>query len=219
LSQGQLRLAKAGRSLVQRELLMIYTPLIDRLINALRCLPGVGPKSAQRMAFHVLERNRNGGMQLSKLLSEAIERVGHCKRCHNLSETELCQICSNPKRDQSLLCILESPADVIAVEQTAAFHGLYFVLMGHLSPIDGIGPSDIGIDQLQKRFNSTTISELILATNPTVEGEATAHYIAEIAKQHQIKTSRIAYGVPVGGELEFVDGGTLTRSIVGRKAF
>lgn len=198
---------------------MLYGPLIDELIQAFRCLPGVGPKSAQRMAFHLLERDREGAQKLASLIHNAMENVKHCTRCQNLSELELCNICSNPKRDRQLLCILESPADVIAVEQTGTFKGFYFVLMGHLSPIDGIGPNDIGIDTLQARLNEGEVKEIILATNPTVEGEATAHYIAEIAKLHQIKTSRIAYGVPVGGELEYVDGGTLARALVGREVY
>lgn len=198
---------------------MLYSPLIDQLIQSLRCLPGVGPKSAQRMAFHLLERNRDGARSLSALLANAMDKIIHCQRCHNLSETNICSLCNDSKRQQQLLCILESPADVIAVEQTGTFQGMYFVLMGHLSPIDGIGPDDIGIDKLQERLHEGEISEIILATNPTVEGEATAHYIAEIAKQFGIKTSRIAYGVPVGGELEFVDGGTLARAISGRENY
>lgn len=198
---------------------MLYSPLIDQLIQAFRCLPGVGPKSAQRMAFHLLERDRNGAHKLSELLKTAMEKVRHCQRCRNLSETPLCQICNNPKRNPQQLCVLESPADVLAIEQTGIFQGLYFVLMGHLSPIDGIGPNDIGIDELQARLHEGEISEIILATNPTVEGEATAHYISEIAKHVKIKTTRIAYGVPVGGELEFVDGGTLARAMTGREVY
>lgn len=194
----------------------MYTPLLNQLIEAFRCLPGVGPKSAQRMSFHILERDRDGGLQLAKLLQQSISEVGHCQRCRNLSEQAICNICNNTKRDAALLCIVETPADVAAIEQTACYQGYYFVLGGHLSPIDGIGPKDIGIDNLTLLFNEKKITEVILATNPTIEGEATAHYIAELAKQYHIKSSRIAYGVPVGGELEYVDGGTLARALVGR---
>lgn len=195
---------------------MIFSPLIDQLIEALRCLPGVGPKSAQRMTFYLLERNRHQALQLAKSLEQAVDKIQHCKQCRNLSETDLCQICNNPRRDASLLCVVETPADVLAVEQTGSFRGLYFVLMGHLSPIDGIGPNEIGIDELQQLLRDNDIEEVILATNPTVEGEATAHFIADIAKNLKIKASRIAHGVPLGGELEFVDGGTLARAISGR---
>ncbi len=198
---------------------MVYSPVIDELIQALRCLPGVGPKSAQRMAFHLLERNRDGAKDLSAILAKAMEVITHCQRCNTLSELDLCHICNSNKRQQQQLCIIESPADVIAVEQTGAYNGKYFVLMGHLSPLDGIGPEDIGIHKLEALFNEGEISELILATNPTVEGEATAHYIAQIAKSYQINISRIAYGVPMGGELEYVDGGTLTRAIEGREKY
>lgn len=198
---------------------MLYSPLIDKLILALRCLPGVGPKSAQRMAFHLLERNRDGARQLADTLITAMENITRCQRCRNLTEIPICQICTNDKRHQQQLCVIESPADVLAIEQTGVFQGLYFVLMGHLSPIDGIGPNDIGIDALQARFNEGEITEIILATNPTVEGEATAHYIAQMAKAYKIKTTRIAYGVPVGGELEYVDGGTLARAMVGREVY
>lgn len=198
---------------------MLYSPLIDQLIQAFRCLPGIGPKSAQRMAFYLLERNREGAHKLADLLKITMDNIKHCQRCRNLSEISICQICNNSKRNTLQLCILESPADVLAIEQTSVYQGLYFVLMGHLSPIDGIGPNDIGIDQLQARLQEGEIKEIILATNPTVEGEATAHYIAEIAKHYKINTSRIAYGVPVGGELEYVDGGTLARAIVGRDEY
>lgn len=198
---------------------MMYSPLIDKLILALRSLPGVGPKSAQRMAFHLLERNRVGAKQLADTLNISLEHIRRCQRCRNLTELSICQICKNSKRHSEQLCIIESPADVVAIEQTGVFQGLYFVLMGHLSPIDGIGPHDIGIDLLQARFNEGEVTEVILATNPTVEGEATAHYIAEITKSYNIKASRIAYGVPIGGELEFVDGGTLARAMVKREAY
>lgn len=193
-----------------------YSPLIDDLISALRCLPGVGPKTAQRMAFHILERDRQGGVSIAKAIEAAVSQVNRCQRCRNLSEQPTCHICTNSRRDQTLLCILETPADVIAIEQTGSYRGHYFVLGGHLSPIDGIRPHDIGIDILAQRFDERIVTEVILATNPTVEGEATAHYIAELAKARAIKTSRIAYGVPIGGELEYIDSGTLSRALEGR---
>ncbi len=183
---------------------------------ALRCLPGVGPKSAQRMAFHILERERSSGLNLAKILETAIMQVKHCQRCRTLSETTLCNLCANLNRDQSLLCIVETPADVIAIEQTGSYRGYYFVLLGRLSPLDGIGPEELGLDQLLKNLTEHPPQEVILATNPTVEGEATAHYLAEIIKQRNINTSRIAHGVPLGGELEFVDGNTLARALTER---
>lgn len=196
---------------------MEFSPLIQRLIEDLRCLPGVGPKSAQRMAFHLLEHDREGAQRLARSLEEAVERIGHCGQCRTLSETDICPLCANPRRDRSLLCIVESPADVRAIEQATHFQGLYFVLMGHLSPLDGIGPAEIGMDLLETRLASGEISEVILATNPTVEGEATAHYISELAKAHQVTSSRIAHGVPLGGELEYIDGGTLSHAFAGRR--
>lgn len=197
----------------------MFSPIIDQLIHALRCLPGVGNKSAQRMAFYLLEHDREGAQTLAKHLMEAVQKIKHCNRCRNLSETLICKLCENPKRNSEQLCIIESPADVLAMEQTSIFQGLYFVLMGHLSPMDGIGPEEIGIEQLQIRLHEGEVKEIILATNPTVEGEATAHYIAEMAKPMNLKVSRIAYGVPLGGELEYVDSGTLTRAFVGRRDF
>lgn len=197
---------------------MSFSPLINQLITALRCLPGVGPKSAQRMAFHLLERERTAGLTLAKILEQAIEHVGHCQNCRTLSELSICLLCSNTARDHSLLCIVEMPADVIAIEQTGSFRGRYFVLMGKLSPLDGIGPEEIGIHHLIKILTESPPQEVILATNPTAEGEATAHYLAELIKQHNISTSRIAHGVPVGGELEFIDGNTLARAITGRES-
>lgn len=197
---------------------MSFSPLIQQLITSLRCLPGVGPKSAQRMAFHLLERDSDGALALAEALQKSVSEIGHCKLCRTLSETEICDICSATDRDSSVLCILESPIDVLAVEQTGGFNGLYFVLSGHLSPIDGIGPEDLGIDKLLERVQSSDIKELILATNPTVEGEATAHYIAAQVKDLGVKVSRIAHGVPVGGELEFVDGGTLAHALAGRRS-
>lgn len=196
---------------------MTDSPLIARLIETLRCLPGVGPKSAQRMAFHLLERNREGALRLAQALQEAAERVGRCERCRTLSEMSLCRLCASERRDARQLCVVENPADVQAIEQTTSYQGLYFVLMGHLSPLDGIGPGDIGLDRLARRFADGEVQEVILATNPTVEGEATAHYIAEMARQHRIRASRIAYGVPFGGELEYVDSGTLSHALAGRR--
>ncbi len=196
----------------------MLTPLIEHLVNALRCLPGVGPKSAQRMAFNILERNRDNGLNLSKALENAIKHVSHCHFCRTLSENDLCIICSNPARNSAQLCVVESPADVMAIEHTSTYRGRYFVLMGHLSPIDGIGPDDIGLDQLVNNLDQCTIEEIILATNPTVEGEATAHYISNLVKHRNIKCSRIAHGVPMGGELEYLDGGTLAKAFSARTA-
>lgn len=195
---------------------MSGSPLINRLIESLRCLPSVGPKSAQRMAYHLLEHNRQGASQLAHDLLEAIEHIGHCEQCRTLSEKTVCDICNNQGRDQSVVCIVESPADVQAVEQVAGYRGVYFVLMGHLSPLDGIGPVELGLDILAKRLDTGTITELILATNPTVEGEATAHYIAEMAATRSIKATRIAHGVPIGGELEYVNSSTLSHAFHGR---
>ena len=192
--------------------------MLEQLMEALRCLPGVGPKSAQRMAFHLLQRNRKGGLQLADALSKAMTEIGHCSECRTFTEEETCHICLNPKRKENgLLCVVESPGDIAAVESTGQFSGRYFVLMGHLSPLDGIGPSDIGLDNLDFRLQRGDISEVILATNPTVEGEATAQYIAELCHVHKVNASRIAHGVPVGGELELVDGTTLSHSLLGRQ--
>ncbi len=196
---------------------MSLSPLIQQLINALRCLPGVGPKSAQRMAFHLLEREQDAALVLAQVLQKAVAQLGRCEMCSTLSETEICTVCDDSSRNGSLLCVVETPMDVLAVEQTGGFNGLYFVLGGHLSPLDGIGPKDIGIDKLLDRLSQQDVSELILATNPTVEGEATAHYIAEQLRESGVKVSRIAHGVPVGGELEYVDGGTLAHAIAGRR--
>jgi recombination protein RecR len=195
------------------------SPLLQSLIDALKCLPGVGPKSAQRMAFHLLERNREGASTLSKALQQAVEQIGHCSKCRTLTELEICDICSNPSRDASLLCVIETPADILAIEQTAEYRGRYFVLMGHLSPLDGIGPAELGLDKLQSMLAAGEVQELILATNPTVEGEATAHYISEMAARHGIITTRIAHGVPLGGELEYIDAGTLAHAFTGRQRF
>ena len=191
--------------------------LIEQVIEAFRCLPGVGPKSAQRMLLHLLERDREGGRHLSRILSEAIEKVGHCKSCRNLTEAELCDICSDGKRESTIICIVEAPSDVIAIEQSLSYRGQYFVLMGTLSPIDGRGPDEIGIDHLIRRCESG-IQEIILAVSSTVEGEATAHYIAEALKPLNVTISRLAQGIPLGGELEYVDGGTLSHAFEGRKS-
>jgi len=196
---------------------MSFSPLIEELVESLRCLPGVGRKTAQRMALHLLEREREAGMQLSQALARAMEGVGHCQMCRNLSEQELCLICSDPRRDTGTVCVVESPADVIAVEQSGSFRGLYFVLMGHLSPIDGIGPEDIGLDILQARARDSGIRELILATNSTVEGDATAYYLSDLVRSEGLQITRIAHGVPMGGELEYVDGTTLAHAFSGRK--
>ncbi|MEQ1579990.1 MAG: recombination mediator RecR [Steroidobacteraceae bacterium] len=195
---------------------MLYPPSLLQLIDALRCLPGVGPKSAQRMAFHLLEHNRNGAATLSAALTSAVKGVGSCRRCRMFAERELCPVCESPSRDAALLCVVESPADVAAVEQSGSFRGRYFVLMGHLSPLDGIGPEELGLAQLESLLREGGIKEVILATNPTVEGDATAHYVAEIAARSHVRASRIAHGVPVGGELEYVDGGTLAHALAGR---
>jgi len=199
----------------------MLSPLIKQLIDDLRCLPGVGPKSAQRMAFNILERNRSNGLALAKSLETAIAQVKHCERCRMLSELSLCQLCNNAGRDNTTLCIVETPVDLMAIEQTGSFQGLYFVLMGHLSPLDGIGPRELGIGKLIARLTEESITELVIATNPTVEGEATAHYISQqTAKLREtgkmIQCSRIAHGVPLGGELEYLDGGTLSRAFIAR---
>lgn len=195
---------------------MIFSPLIDQLIHSLRCLPGVGPKSAQRMAFHLLERGRDSGKQLALALETALSQVTHCTQCRTFCETPLCTICSNPQRDSNSLCIVESPADVLAIEQTGHFRGYYFVLMGHLSPLDGIGPEELGIQHLITYIEHHPPREAIIATNPTVEGEATAHFLASLLKKHNIKITRLAHGVPLGGNLEFLDSGTLLRALSGR---
>ncbi|MFA7593275.1 MAG: recombination mediator RecR [Thiohalobacteraceae bacterium] len=196
---------------------MAHSPCIERLIEALRCLPGVGPKSAQRMTYQLLERDRAGGRRLAEALLAAMDKVGNCRRCRTFSETEVCTLCTAAARDATLLCVVESPADVAALEQSTGYRGLYFVLMGHLSPLDGIGPQDLGLDLLEARLADGEVRELILATNPTVEGEATAYYIAELARTHGVRATRIAHGVPLGGELEYIDGGTLSHAFAGRQ--
>lgn len=197
---------------------MQMSALLDALMDALRCLPGVGPKSAQRMAFHLLKRDRSRGLHLASILNDAMTRVGHCEDCRTFTEQARCALCVNPRRAQSRqLCIVETPADIVAIEHTGQYTGRYFVLMGHLSPLDGVGPNDIGLDRLEIRLKSGEIDEVILATNPTIEGEVTANYIAEICIEYQITATRIAHGVPVGGELEMVDGTTLSHSLIGRQ--
>lgn len=193
-------------------------PSIEQLIDALRCLPGVGPKSAQRMTFHLLERNRDGGERLAAALSHALQHVHHCQRCRILSETDLCNRCSDEQRRQDQLCIVEMPSDVLAIEQATHYKGQYFVLSGHLSPLDGIGPDALGIPMLIELFDQNTIQEVILATNPTVEGEATAHYISQLAHARGIHVTRLAHGIPLGGELEYVDSGTLSHAFAGRES-
>ncbi|MGH1438819.1 MAG: recombination mediator RecR [Cellvibrionaceae bacterium] len=197
----------------------MFSPLIDELINSLCCLPGVGRKSAQRMAFHLLERDPEGAQRLAVGIEKAIDKVGHCQQCRTLTEEAICGICASSRRQDAQLCVVETPADIIAIEQAGTYKGKYFVLMGHLSPIDGIGPNEIGLPILEQRLQAGHVEELILATNPTVEGEATAHYIAERAKNAGITVSRIAHGVPLGGELEYIDGGTLAHAFNSRRVF
>lgn len=196
---------------------MGFSPLMEELIDALKILPGVGPKTAQRMALTLLERHREGALKLSSVLVDAVENIGHCLSCQNFSEEDECGLCRSPRRDSRCLCVVESPADVLAIEQAGTFSGRYFVLHGHLSPIDGIGPEEIGLDKLERRLAEADLDELILATNPTVEGEATAHYITQRSKRYGVPVSRIAHGVPLGGELEYVDGGTLSHAFSGRR--
>ena len=190
---------------------------LEELIEALCCLPGVGPKAAQRMAFYLLQRDRQGAERLSAALGRAVHSIRRCARCNSFTESPMCELCSSSQRDASLLCVVETPADLVMMEQTLAYRGLYFVLMGRISPLDGIGPRDIGLEVLQKRAFDGKVKEVIVATNFTNEGEATAHYIGEILKGRDLKLSRIARGVPVGGELEYVDAGTLAQAIVERR--
>ncbi|MDH3637384.1 MAG: recombination mediator RecR [Gammaproteobacteria bacterium] len=197
---------------------MANSQAIDLLKQALRRLPGVGPKTAQRMAFHLLERDRDGAREIAEALRVAIDTVKRCRRCNTFSETPLCSICESPRRDASLLCIVETPADLESVENASVYQGMYFVLMGHLSPLDGIGPDDLGFDRLDKLLNSESVQEVIVATNLTVEGEATAEYLHQLLEHKNIKATRLARGVPVGGELEYMDQGTLTQAFEGRRA-
>lgn len=190
--------------------------LLEQLIESLRVLPGVGQKTAQRMAYHLLEREREGGQHLAGVLAEALDRIGHCAQCRDFTEGELCAVCASASRDRQQLCVVESPADRLAIEQATGYRGVYFVLQGRLSPLDGIGPRELGLDQLSARLGEGEIAEMIIATNPTVEGEATAHYLAQLARQRGVKPSRLAHGVPLGGELEYVDRGTLSHAFGSR---
>ena len=193
--------------------------LLEQLIEAFRCLPGVGRKSAQRMAYHLLERGREPGLNLARVMTEALQRIGNCRRCRSFTEHALCEICSDPCRDPAQLCVVETPTDVQALEQSTGYRGRYFVLLGRLSPLDGIGPAELGLDLLEQTLVDDRPQELIVATGATVEGEATAHYIAELARSHSLRVMRIAHGVPLGGELEFVDGGTLSHAFARRHEF
>jgi recombination protein RecR len=197
---------------------MSSSPLLNELIDALRCLPGVGGKSAQRMAFHLLERERERGLKLANVLQQAMQKIGHCTRCRNFSETPVCAICASSSRDQHVLCVVESPTDLAAIEQATGYRGQYFVLMGRLSPLDGLGPEELGLGLLSERLAEGEVEELILATNPTVEGEATAHYLAQLARAAGIRPTRLAHGVPLGGELEYVDRGTLAHAFGSRQS-
>lgn len=196
---------------------MRFSPLLEQLIDSLRCLPGVGPKTAQRMALQLLTRGRDNGKRLAESLNEAMHKIQHCHHCRIFSETDLCEICASTYRDTTALCIVENPIDVTVIEQTGSFRGKYFVLLGHLSPLDGIGPEELGIEKLKAQFELGHIHEAIIATNPTVEGEATAHYISELAKHYAIKVTRIARGVALGSELEYIDPNTLAHAFTGRE--
>ena len=193
------------------------SPSLDELIVALKCLPGVGQKSAQRMALHLLERDREGAARIAAALESALGSVRHCSRCRNFTDSETCPVCADSSRDQGTLCVVETPADVIAVESSAAYRGRYFVLLGRLSPLDGYGPEQLGIDDLEQQLQAGDIQEIILATSATVEGDITAQFIADLAGRFKIRCSRLARGIPLGGELEFVDSGTLSRALSGRQ--
>ena len=195
---------------------MATEPLIEQLIDSLRCLPGVGPKTAQRMALHLLERDREGGLKLASVLEQSMQKIGRCQQCRDLTELEICSICASPRRDLSQLCVVESPVDVLAIEQATAYKGRYFVLLGRLSPLDGIGPAELGLDQLAARLETNAPEEMIIATNPTVEGEATSYYLQRMAQKHNIRITRIAHGVPLGGELEYTDQSTLAHAFGSR---
>ena len=192
------------------------SPLLEQLIDAFRVLPGVGQKSAQRMAYHVLERERVGGRRLADALAAAVDRVGHCSRCRDFSEDEVCATCASASRDAQQLCVVESPVDRLAIEQATGYRGFYYVLQGRLSPLDGIGPAELGLDRLGERLAEGEVAEMIIATNPTVEGEATAHYLGQLARRHKVRPSRLTHGVPLGGELEYVDRGTLSHAFGSR---
>ena len=198
---------------------MSSSPALDGLIEALKCLPGVGQRSAQRMALHLIERDQIGARQLAGSLVHALEKVGHCQHCRNFADSDLCRICKDEQRDRSLLCVVETPADVLAIEASASYQGVYFVLLGRLSPLDGFGPQELGLEALEARLKSGEVSEVILATSATVEGDITAQFIADITSQHQLNSSRLARGIPLGGELEYVDSGTLSRALSGRQQY
>lgn len=197
---------------------MKHTPALEQLIDALRCLPGVGPRSAQRMSLHLLERNRQGANALAVALQHAMSVVNHCERCRNYTEHDLCEICTDHKRDSSTICVVETPAHVVAIESSGSYRGMYYVLMGHLSPIDGIGPQELGLDKFHQRVLDDAVQEVVLATNPTVEGEATAWYLTDLLSADGVTVSRIAHGVPLGGELDYVDGSTLAHALSSRQA-
>ncbi|MCP4433589.1 MAG: recombination protein RecR [Gammaproteobacteria bacterium] len=198
---------------------MSSSPSLDTLIEALQCLPGVGQKSAQRMALYLIERDRAGAQRIAVSLNQALEKVSHCQQCRNFADSDICQICANSGRDDSLICIVETPADVLAMESSGAYRGLYFVLLGRLSPLDGLGPEQLGLESLEVRLADQTLKEVILATSATVEGDITAQFIADVASKYSIETSRLARGIPLGGELEFVDSGTLSRALSGRQHY
>ncbi len=198
---------------------MSESSLLNELVSTLKCLPSVGARTAQRMAFHLLEHDREAGLKLATAMRDAIENIGHCKQCRTLTEHETCRICEDTRRNPETLCVVENPSDVLAVEQATAYRGYYFVLMGKLSPLDGVGPDELGLDILEHRLAEGEVEELILATNPTVEGEVTAHYISQLAQKHDVKTTRIAHGVPVGGELDYVDSSTLSHAFDGRRNY
>lgn len=195
---------------------MAFTPLLQDLLAALRCLPGVGPKSSQRMAFHLLERDRAGAERVVRALQAALDKIGLCSRCRMFAETDLCTICGDSRRDAGLVCVVETPADVIAIEESGVYRGRYFVLLGRLSPLDGIGPDQLGVPILEAQLGDGATREMILATSATVEGEATSGYLASLAREHRVKATRIAHGVPIGGELEYIDAGTLSHAIAAR---
>lgn len=195
----------------------MQSPLINELIDAFKQLPTIGQKSAQRLAYYLLQDHQATGQRLANAIETAIEKVGHCQQCRNLSEVDICRICASPTRSQQQVCIVESPTDVMVIEQSGVYQGLYFVLMGHLSPIDGVGPEQLGLPMLKDRLQAGEVEEVIIATNPTVEGEATAHYIQQMASQQNIQVTRLAQGIPLGGELEYIDAGTLGQAFVGRK--
>lgn len=198
---------------------MSSSPSLAELVTALTCLPGVGQKSAQRMALHLIERDQKGASRLANAMLGALEKVGHCNQCRNFSDTDICEICSSNKRNSSTLCVVETPADVLAIESSGAFQGTYYVLLGRLSPLDGIGPGQLGLDELENYLADGSVEEIILATSATVEGDITAQFVADIARKTNIRTSRLARGIPLGGELEYVDSGTLSRALSGRQQF